>query len=108
MLACLEEALADQAFVGEYVAQMKQGREQLTKLCAELGLRTWPSSTNFVLVRVGPGAEAFVAAMERRGVVVRNMSANPGCEGCVRITVGTTTQMDVVFRTIREAIADAA
>ena len=51
-LACLEEALADQAFVGEYVAQMKQGREQLARLCAELGLRTWPSSTNFVLVRV--------------------------------------------------------
>ena len=106
-LACLEEALADQAFVGEYVAQIKQGREQLAKLCAELGLRTWPSYTNFVLVRVGPGAEAFVAAMERRGIVVRNMSANPGCEGCVRITVGTREQMDVVVQAIREAIADA-
>lgn len=106
-LACLEEALADQAFVGEYVAQMKRGREQLAKLCAELGLRTWPSSTNFVLVRVGPGAEGFVAAMERRGVVVRNMSASPGCEGCVRITVGTREQMDGVIEAMREAAVES-
>jgi histidinol-phosphate aminotransferase len=105
-LACLEEALADQAFVGEYVAQMKQGREQLAKLCAELGLRTWPSYTNFVLVRVGAGAEAFVAAMERRGIVVRNMSGSPGCEGCVRITVGMREQMDVVTQAMREALRE--
>jgi len=106
-LACLEEALADQGFVGEYVAQMKQGREQLAKLCAELGLRTWTSYTNFVLARVGPGAEAFVAAMERRGIVVRNMSANPGCEGCVRITVGTREQMDGIMRAMREALRES-
>lgn len=106
-LACLEEALADQAFVREYIAQMKQGREQLAKLCAELGLRTWPSFTNFVLVRIGSGAEAFVAAMERRGIVVRNMSASPGCDGCVRITVGTREQMDGVVQAMREALRES-
>jgi histidinol-phosphate aminotransferase len=107
VLACLEEALADQAFVREHLAQVKQGREQLAQLFDELGLRYWPSQTNFVLVRVGEPAKAFVEGMRRRGILVRDSSANPGCDGCVRITVGTRAQMDGVLRAIREAIAEA-
>ncbi|MGA7078779.1 MAG: histidinol-phosphate transaminase [Terriglobales bacterium] len=106
-LACLEEAFADQAFVRDHVAQVKQSREQLAQLFKELGLRCWPSQTNFVLVQVGAAAKTFVESMRRRGILVRDLSASPGCEGCVRITVGTPSQMEEVLRTIREAIAEA-
>jgi len=107
-LACLEEAQADQAFVRDHVAQVKQGRERLAQLFAELGLRFWPSQTNFVLVRVGADAKAkaFVESMRRRGVLVRDSTSSPGCEGCVRITVGTPEQMDGVLQAIREAVAE--
>jgi histidinol-phosphate aminotransferase len=107
VLACLEEALADQAFVSEHVAQVKQGREQLAQLFDELGLRFWPSQTNFILVRVGPLAKTFVESMQRRRILVRDVSASPGCDGCVRITVGTPSQMDGVLKAIREAIAES-
>ena len=106
VLAALEEALADQSFVTDHVAQVKQGRERLAQLFGELGLRFWPSQTNFVLVRVGAKAKAFVESMQLRGVLVRDSSANPGCDGCVRITVGTPQQMDGVLHAIREAIAE--
>jgi histidinol-phosphate aminotransferase len=106
-LACLEEALADRAFARDHVAQVKQGRERLAHLFDELGLRFWPSQTNFVLVRVGGSVKAFVESMRRRGILVRDSSANPGCDGCVRITVGTPRQMDGVLQAIREAIAEA-
>jgi histidinol-phosphate aminotransferase len=105
-LACLEEALADQSFVDQHVAQVKQGRERLAQLFAELGLHFWPSQTNFVLVRIGAEAKAFVKSMERRRIQVRDSSTSPGCEGCVRITVGTPSQMDGVLPAIREAIAE--
>ncbi len=105
-MACLEDALADQEFVAEYVAQVKQGRDRLEKLCDELGLRSWPSRANFVLVRVGVSADAFVTAMARRGVQVRDVSANSGCEGCVRITIATRPQMDGVLAAIRETVAE--
>jgi len=105
-LACMEEALADQAFVSDHVAQVKQGRERLAQLFNELGLRFWPSQTNFVLVRVGASAQTFVESMQRRGILVRGLSASPGCDGCVRITVGTPNQMDEVLRAIRGAIAE--
>ncbi len=105
-LACLEEALADQAFVSDHVAQVKQGRERLMRLFDELGLRFWTSQTNFVLVQVGDPARTFIESMQRRGVLVRDSSASPGCGGCVRITVGTPSQMDAVLQAIRESIAE--
>lgn len=104
-LTCLEEALADQAFVSHHVAQVKQGRERLQQLFHELGLRFWPSQTNFVLVRVGESSK-FVQAMQRRGILVRDSSSHPGCAGCVRITVGTPAQMDGVLLAIRESVAE--
>jgi histidinol-phosphate aminotransferase len=105
-LACLEVALADQAFVRDHIAQVKQGQERLARLFSELGLRFWPSQTNFVLVRVGTPVQRFVESMQRRGILVRDSSANPGCEGCARITIGTPSQMDGVVQAIREAIAE--
>jgi histidinol-phosphate aminotransferase len=105
-LACIEEALHDQAFVSNHVAQVKQGRERLSQVFDELGLRQWPSQTNFVLVRVGAKAKTFVESMQRRGILVRDSSANPGCDGCVRITIGTPSQMDGVLQAIRDAVAE--
>ncbi len=105
-LACLEEALADSSFVSEHVAQVKRGRDRLAQLFTELGLRFWPSQTNFVLVRIGAQARTFVESMRRHGALVRDSSMNPGCEGCVRITVGTASQMDSVLPAICEAIAE--
>ena len=107
VLACLEEALADRAFVSEHVAQIKRGREQLTRLFNDLGLRFWPSQTNFVLVRIGDSAKAFAEAMKRRSVLVRDFSASPCCEGCVRITIGTPKQMDEVLPAIRESFEES-
>jgi histidinol-phosphate aminotransferase len=107
VLACLEEALADQAFVNDHVAQVKKSRERLAQLFTDLGLRFWPSQTNFVLVRVGAKVKAFVESMRQRGILVRDSSASPGCEGCVRITVGTPEQMDGILKAIREAVAEA-
>ncbi len=105
-MACLEVALGDRSFVSEHAAQVKRGREQLERLFAELGLRFWPSQTNFVLVRIGESVKAFFEAMRRRGILVRDSSGNPGCEGCVRITVGTPAQMDGVLTSVREAMAE--
>ena len=105
-LACMEEALADQEFVQRYVSEVKQGRDRVASLCAELGLKTWPSHANFLLVHMGENSRNFVSAMSRRGISVRGVSSNPGCDGCVRITIGTSTQMDGVLRAMRETVAE--
>jgi histidinol-phosphate aminotransferase len=106
VLACLEEALADQSFVSQYVTQMKQGRERIEKLCEELGLQYWPSATNFVLVRVGANATPFTESMQRRGFMIRDASGQPGCPGCVRITVPAGDQMDNLLAAMQQALGE--
>ena len=57
--------------------------------CERLGVPYWPSQANFVLVGHRPKTRPIRQAMRTRGVLVRDRSSDPGCDGCVRITLGT-------------------
>ncbi len=103
-LACLPEALADQEYVRQYVVEVRQGRERLEQELRSLKLRFWPSQANFVLVRIGERHDAFVAAMRERGILVRDRSRDSGCDGCVRISVGSNAQTGRLIVALREAI----
>jgi histidinol-phosphate aminotransferase len=92
-LACLPAALEDCAYLEWYVAEVKAARGELAQALTELGLEQWPSEANFILTRIGAGHSAFVKAMRSRGILTRDRSADPGCDGLVRITVGTREQM---------------
>ena len=92
-LACLPAALEDRAYLEWYVAEVKAARGVLTQALRDLGLEQWPSEANFILTRIGAAHGAFVKAMRARGILTRDRSADPGCDGLVRITVGTREQM---------------
>ena len=87
-LDVLPEALADGAYLDWYVDQVHRGRERIERTFAEMGIRYWPSHANFVLFEVGPRHKELVARMREHGVLLRDRSSDPGCEGYVRITVG--------------------
>lgn len=91
-LAALPIALGDREHISCYVAQVKNGRERVGLALNALGLYRWPSQANFLLVRVGGRHREFVVAMRQRGILVRDRSSDPGCEGCVRITIGSDGQ----------------
>lgn len=86
--AALVAALADREHLARTIAEAAASRALLAEACARLGLTTWPSEANFLLVRVGAGADRCVAWFEAHGVRIRNRSTLPGCAGCVRITTG--------------------
>jgi histidinol-phosphate aminotransferase len=92
-LACLPAALEDRAYLDGYVAEVKAARAELAQALTELGLEYWPSKANFILTRIGAQHGAFVKAMRAQGILTRDRSADPGCDGLVRITVGTREQM---------------
>jgi histidinol-phosphate aminotransferase len=69
-----------------------------------LGVPQWPTQANFVLVKIGSRHGEFVQAMHRRGVLTRDRSKDPGCAGCVRITVGTREQMKQAVSAMSEAL----
>jgi histidinol-phosphate aminotransferase len=93
-LACLPAALADQEYVQRYVAEVRASRAQLEeKFCARR-IPFWPSQANFVLARIGSRHADFVRGMKARGILVRDRSSDPGCDGCVRVTAGWKTHTD--------------
>src|SRR6201996_7773760 len=92
-LACLPAALEDHGYLDWYVAEVKSARTELAQALTECGLEHWRIQANFILTRIGPQHGAFVKAMRTRGILTRDRSADPGCDGLVRITVGTREQM---------------
>ena len=104
-LAVLPEAMRDQEYVKKYVAEVQHGRGMLERELRTLGLHYWPSRANFVLVRVGPAHAEFVQAFRARGILVRSRNSDPGCEGCVRLTVGSNEHTRILITALRDVIA---
>jgi histidinol-phosphate aminotransferase len=103
-LACLPAALDDEAYLQWYVGEVKAARAEMVDCLRRLGVPQWPTQANFVLVKIGPRHAEFVQAMHRRGVLTRDRSKDPGCDGCVRITVGTREQMKQAVSAMSEAL----
>lgn len=87
-LDCLPVALADEEYVAWYSEQVRVGRERMMEGLRELGVPYFPSHANFVLMNIGPKHKELVAAMRVNGVLLRDRSTDPGCDGFVRITIG--------------------
>jgi histidinol-phosphate aminotransferase len=103
-LACIPEALADRDFIAGYVDQVKQGRARLMIQLTCHGVPYWMSQANFVLAKIGPLHREFVNEMRTRGILVRDRNSDPGCAGCVRITVGTAEQTNVLLSVLPNAL----
>lgn len=105
-LACLPAALADRAYVRRYVEQVRQGRERLQDALDSWGIQYWPSRANFVLIRLGHLKSAVIEGMKQHGILVRDRSSDYGCEGCVRITLGTAEQTDRLLIALRQVLEE--
>lgn len=105
-LMCLPEALADQAYLRWYVDEVKQGRLLLERELEALNIRYCPSHANFVLAGFGRNKDAFVQGMKDRGILVRDRSSDPGCQGWVRITLGNLQQTHRLLEALREVVPE--
>ena len=105
-LACLPGAMADTEYVAAYVEAVRRSRARVEAELDALGLTYWKSRANFVLVRLGAFRERFVARMRDCGILVRDRHQDPGCSGCVRISIGTDKQTDVLISALRYVIGE--
>lgn len=100
-LACLPEALADSGYISEYVGEARQSRARIEQFFEAENIPYWRSHANFVLARFAELRVPFVAAMRESGILVRDRNSDHGCEGCVRITAGTSAQTDRLLEAMR-------
>jgi len=104
-LACLAAALDDEDYLRWYTAEVLAARAEFESALRRIGLPFWPSQANFVLVNIGSRHGHFVVEMRTRGVLVRDRSSDPGCDGCVRITIGTREQTQRAIVALEESLA---
>jgi len=92
MLAALaaEAAVADTAYVGNYVTEALAAREILRTGLEKLGIPYAKSSANFILGYFGERALEVRDALREKAILVRDRSYE--IPGGVRITVGTRDQ----------------
>jgi histidinol-phosphate aminotransferase len=105
-LTCLAAALDDEDYLRWYVSEVLASRVLFESELRRFGLPFWPSQANFVLVNIGPRHRAFVEAMRGRGILVRDRSADPGCGGCVRITLGIQEQTQRAITELQAALTE--
>ncbi|MGA2752539.1 MAG: histidinol-phosphate transaminase [Terracidiphilus sp.] len=104
-LACLPPALEDTAYLDWYVGEVLAARAEFEAALDAAKVRHWPSGANFVLVEIGGQHEEFVRLMRDAGVLVRDRSSDSGCDGRVRITIGTRAQMRQAVTALNNALA---
>ena len=89
--------------VGNEVAAIISERRRVSeRLSAMKSVRkVYPSDANFLLVKVDDAPQMYEALISN-GVIVRDRSRVAGCEGCLRITIGTVEENDKLLEIIEK------
>lgn len=103
-------SLNDLDYLNRVVDRIVASRDELAASLREIpGVEPYPSSTNFLLVKLpvqdgGP----VVAELARRGVLVRHF-ANPvlGIENCLRVTIGTPEENERFLKELADILGNA-
>jgi histidinol-phosphate aminotransferase len=91
-------ALADQAYVDAYVAEVLRARDWLAAQLQGAGVRHHVAGGNYLLI--WPRAEVTHVddALRAEGILVRSMAGKPLIDGSLRVSIGTQEQMQRFWR----------
>ncbi len=95
------QSLNKQQVYSSQVERITEGRESLSRELQKIpGVqKVYPSAANFILARFERARELYNYLLGK-GIVVRDRSDVPLCEGCLRISVGTERENEVLLEEI--------
>ncbi len=94
-------ALADQAYVDAYVAEVLRARDRLVTQLRQAGVRHHAAGGNYLLLWPRRSAEAVEADLRQAGILVRSMAGKPLIDGSLRVSLGTGEQMERFWEAYR-------
>jgi len=97
------KALDNTEHVKRSVASVAAERQRLVRELSTLRFvkTVFPSDANFLLVRC-MDARSLYRQLAQRGIIVRDRSSEPKLENCLRISVGTPEQNDLLLNALKE------
>lgn len=95
-------ALQNIGQVNDWIKTTVAEREHLAKLLLDLPMvkKVYPSDANFILAEVADANGTYDALVDR-GIIVRNRAKVTLCEGCLRITVGTPSENEILISALK-------
>jgi len=100
VLTALEETEKVNEMIRELVRMRQELAGQLSRMSAVEAV--YPSESNFLLVKIRDAGMVYRELLDA-GIVVRDRSHTPGCEGCLRITVGTAEENTRLIETLNHS-----
>jgi histidinol-phosphate aminotransferase len=99
-------AIEDYAAMEANAAKVRATRLRLSEDLRALGFAVAPSQANFVLAQWtgAPSAHGIFLALKARGILVRYFEARR-LSDCLRITVGTDEETELLLNALREIVA---
>lgn len=97
------KVLQDPSQMKKWVSILLEEREKLRNELSKLAIveEIFPSDANFLLVKV-KDANMIYQYLIKKGIVVRNRHNMPLCTNCLRITVGTPDENNVLINTLKK------
>ena len=98
----VSEALDRQEQKNEWVKMLLEQRDYLQSALKTLPLveKIYPSDANFLLVKT-PDANGIYKSLVDKGIIVRNRNNVSLALGCLRITVGTKAENEILINQLR-------
>ena len=96
-ISALEDWDTTQRQVTQLIAERKGLFAQLEKI--SFIEKVYPSDANFLLVQVDDANKRYAQLIEN-DIVVRNRSKQVGCENCLRFSVGTPQENQILIETL--------
>lgn len=99
----LYDALDQEETKNELVQQILAEREKLRHALREVPgvLKIYPSDANFLLVEFEKAADVMTYLLDSQ-IIVRDRSKVTLCAGCLRITVGTASENEVLVKALKK------
>ena len=97
------QALANTGQVNDWIKETVSEREKLSDAFKRLHFvkEVYPSDANFLLIRVTDANDLY-QYLTKHEVVVRNRSKDTLCDNCLRITIGTPAENELLLKTISD------
>lgn len=85
------------------VHEIVRERDLLSENLAQIAqvIKVYPSEANFLLVKFENANELFKYLIHQ-DIVVRNRTSQLGCEGCLRLTIGTSNENQLLIDNIKQ------
>lgn len=97
------EALQNTERVNNWIKTLVTEKEKLTGVLEQLTFvqKIYPSDANFILLKVDDANKLYTFLADRE-IVVRNRTNDVNCENCLRITIGTPQENEILIEHLNQ------